>query len=124
MGEEIKRAVREERDRRFRKEAGEELFDAWHKMGDHTRKIDCLMESRAGGYWKRKVLELLPAELAAELEENRASTKKHRMPTREVMEGSVAQGRAGDGLPVVRVRQGRIEDIRTNYWCKERHGCL
>ena len=37
MGEGIKRAVRGERDRRFREEAGEELFDAWNKMGDHAR---------------------------------------------------------------------------------------
>ena len=43
-------------------------------MGDYAHKMEYLMDTRAGRYWKRKVIALPPAELA-ELEEVRASTR-------------------------------------------------
>ena len=44
-------------------------------MGDYAHKMECLMDTIAGRYWKRKVINLKPAELAVELEEFRASTR-------------------------------------------------
>ena len=76
----------------------------WDKMGYHAHKVTCILNIRTDRYWKRRVIDLPPAEIVAELEEVCANTHGSIECQRERLWRAVLRIEERYGRPVVRVR--------------------